>query len=258
MVAGQVPGAAPDGGSRTAGASRPAARMNIGQVLDLLRPDFPGVTIPKIRFLEDKGLIKPERTPAGYRKFSGDDVERLRYVLRMQRDHYLPLRVIGEHLDAIDRGLEPPPIEPVVPTVPKVALAPDGLPSPESFRRHDNLRLSRRELLKIAEVSEELLDQLEQFALITPRPGTGHYDTDALVVAQTARELAEFGLEPRHLRAFKTAADREVGLVEQVVAPLRGGRDAAARARADDAVSEIAALSVRLHATLVKMGLARR
>src|SRR4029077_16228272 len=108
----------------------------------------------------------------GYRKFSPDDVDRLRYVLRMQRDHYLPLKVIGEHLDAIDRGLEPPPIEPVVPTVPKVALAADGLPSAESFNRHDNLRLSRRELVKIAEISEDLLDQLEQFGLVTPRPGT--------------------------------------------------------------------------------------
>jgi DNA-binding transcriptional MerR regulator len=82
--------------------------MNIGEVLDRLRPDFPGITIPKIRFLEDKGLIKPERTPAGYRKFSHEDVERLRYVLCMQRDHYLPLKVIGEHLDAIDRGLLAP------------------------------------------------------------------------------------------------------------------------------------------------------
>ena len=135
-------------------------RLNIGEVLDLLRPDFPGVTIPKIRFLEDKGLVKPERTPAGYRKFSAEDVDRLRYVLRMQRDHYLPLRVIGEHLDAIDRGLEPPPIEPVVPTVPTVALAADGLPSAESFARRDNLRLSRKELLKIAEISEDLLTQL--------------------------------------------------------------------------------------------------
>jgi DNA-binding transcriptional MerR regulator len=229
--------------------------MNIGEVLDRLRPDFPNVTIPKIRFLEDKGLIKPERTPAGYRKFSADDVERLRYVLRMQRDHYLPLKVIGEHLDAIDRGLEPPPIDPVVPTVPKVALAADGLPSADSFRRRDNLRLSRRELVKIAEISEALLDELEQFGLITPRVGTGHYDTDALVIAQTARELADFGFEPRHLRAFKTAADREVGLVEQVVAPQKRGRDAAAKARAEETVSEIAALSVRLHATLVKAGL---
>jgi DNA-binding transcriptional MerR regulator len=239
--------AAPSGASR--------ARMNIGEVLDRLRPDFPGITIPKIRFLEDKGLIKPERTPAGYRKFSHDDVERLRYVLRMQRDHYLPLKVIGEHLDAIDRGMEPPPIEAVVPTVPKVALAADGLPSAESFNRRDDLRLSRRELVKIAEISEELLDQLEQYALISARPGTGHYDTDALVIARTARELADFGFEPRHLRAFKTAADREVGLVEQVVAPHKRGRDAAAKARAEEAVSEIAALSVRLHATLVKSGL---
>jgi DNA-binding transcriptional MerR regulator len=229
--------------------------MNIGEVLDRLRPDFPGITIPKIRFLEDKGLIKPERTPAGYRKFTVEDVERLRYILTMQRDHYLPLRVIGEHLDAIDRGLEPPPIEAVVPTVPKVALAADGLPSPESFARADHVRLSRKELIKIAEVSEALLDQLEQYGLIVPRAGTGHYDTDALVIAKSARELADFGFEPRHLRAFKTAADREIGLVDQVVAPLKRGRDAAARARAEEAVSEIAALSVRLHATLVKTGL---
>ena len=231
--------------------------MNIGQVLDHLRGDFPGVTISKIRFLEDQGLIKPERTQSGYRKFSGDDVDRLRYILRMQRDHYLPHKVIGEHLDAIDRGLEPPAIDGVVPTVPKVALAPDGLPSAESFRATSGVRLSRRELIKIAEISEDLLVQLEQFALISPRPGTGHYDTDALIVAQTARELAEFGFEPRHLRAFKTAADREVGLVEQVVAPLQRGRDAAAKGRIEDAVSEIAALSVRLHATLVKSGLRR-
>lgn len=241
-------------GAATAGTR---VRLNIGEVLDLLRPDFPGVTIPKIRFLEDKGLVKPERTPAGYRKFSADDVDRLRYVLRMQRDHYLPLRVIGEHLDAIDRGMEPPPIEPVVPTVPTVALAPDGTPSAESFARRDNLRLSRKELLKIAEISDDLLSQLEQYGLVVARPGTGHYDTDALVIATTARELAAFGLEPRHLRAFKTAADREVGLVEQVVAPQMRGRDAAARGRAEETISEIAALSVRLHATLVKAGLRR-
>ena len=229
--------------------------MNIGQVLDLLRADFPGVSIPKIRFLEDKGLISPERTPAGYRKFSHQDVDRLRYVLRMQRDHYLPLKVIGEHLDAMDRGLEPPPIEVTVPTVPQVALAGDGLPSPDSFARRSELRLSRKELLKTAEIGEDLLEALESFGLVRPRPGTAHFDSDALVIAKTAGELAEFGIEPRHLRAFKTAADREVGLVEQVVAPVRRSRDAGASARADEAVNEIAALSVRLHATLVKAGL---
>jgi DNA-binding transcriptional MerR regulator len=229
--------------------------LSIGEVLAHLQEEFPDVTISKIRFLESQGLIDPERTPSGYRKFSPEDVDRLRYVLRMQRDHYLPLRVIGEHLDAIDRGLAPPPIDPTVPTVPTVALASDVLPSPESFSRRDHLRLSRKELLKIAEIPEELLGQLEQYGLVKAKAGTGHYDTDALVIATTARELAEFGLEPRHLRAFKTAADREVGLVEQVVAPQKRGRDAAAKARADDTVSEIAALSVRLHATLVKAGL---
>ncbi|WP_238997772.1 transcriptional regulator FtsR [Nocardioides limicola] len=231
--------------------------MNIGQVLEHLRPDFPGVTIPKIRFLEDKGLIKPERTPAGYRKFSDADVHRLRFVLTMQRDHYLPLKVIGEHLDAIDRGLEPPPIESVVPTVPTVALSVDGTPSAESFRRRSDLRLSRKELVKVAEISEDMLSQLEQFGLVSPRPGTQQYDSDALLIARTAAELSVFGFEPRHLRAFKAAADREVGLVEQVVAPMARGRDTAARARADDAIAEIAALSVRLHATLVKAGLRR-
>ena len=229
--------------------------MNIGQVLDLLRSDFPGISIPKIRFLEDKGLISPDRTPAGYRKFSHADVERLRYILRMQRDHYLPLKVIGDHLDAMDRGLEPPPIESVVPTVPQVALAGDGLPSAASFTRRSDLRLSRKELLKTAEVDEELLAALETYGLIKASRGTGLYDSDDLVIAKTAADLAEFGFEPRHLRAFKTAADREVGLVEQVVEPIRRGRDAGASARADEAVTEIAALTVKLHATLVKSGL---
>jgi DNA-binding transcriptional MerR regulator len=233
------------------------ARMNIGEVLELLRGDHPNISIPKIRFLEDKGLIKPERTPSGYRKFSHGDVERLRYVLRMQRDHYMPLKVIGEHLDAIDRGLEPPPIQDVVPTVPTVKLGQDGLPGADSFLARSDVRLSRKELLKIAEIDESTLEQLEQHGLIKARPGTGHYDSDALLVARTAAELAEFGLEPRHLRAFKAAADREVGLVEQVTAPLRNGRDASAEARADEAAAEIAALSVRLHATLVKAGLRR-
>ncbi|WP_139983510.1 MerR family transcriptional regulator [Nocardioides litoris] len=231
--------------------------MTIGQVLDQLRPDFPAISIPKIRFWEEEGLIRPERTPAGYRKFRPSDVDRLRYALTMQRDHYLPLKVIAEHLDALDRGLEPPPVDPVVPTVPTVALAGDGTPSAESFARRDQLRLSRRELLKIAEVDEALLAELEQFGLITPRPGTGHYDTDALVIATTARELAAYGLEPRHLRGFRAAADREVGLVEQVVAPVRRGRDAGAAARADEVATQVAALSVRLHATLVKAGLKR-
>src|SRR3954453_5245604 len=208
--------------STSAGASADdRARMNIGEVLELLHDDFPTISIPKIRFLEEKGIVTPDRTSSGYRKFSHADVERLRYALLLQRDHHQPLARIVEILDAIDRGLEPPPLVDLTPTVPEVALSADGLPSPESFRLHAALRRSRRDLLKIAGIGEELLDQLEQFGLVVPRRGTGHYASDALVICTTARELAEFGIEPRHLRAFKTAADREVGLAEQAVAPTR-------------------------------------
>lgn len=237
------------------------ARLSIGEVLGQLRGDFPGLNISKIRFLEAEGLIEPERTPSGYRKFSHRDVERLRYVLTAQREHYLPLKVIREHLDAIDRGLEPPALNGSSgPQVPRVVLAGDGYPSPEAFATAaSELRLSRHELLTSAGIEDELLTQLETFGLVTPRAGQHNarapYDGNALVVATTAGELAAFGFEPRHLRAFRTAADREVGLIEQVVSTMRRGRDASASARAEEAISQIAALSVRLHATLVKAGL---
>lgn len=241
------------------------ARLSIGEVLGLLRDAFPGLNISKIRFLEAEGLIEPERTPSGYRKFSHRDVERLRYVLTCQREHYLPLKVIRDHLDAIDRGLEPPARNgSSAPQVPSVVLDGEGYPAAESFtsfRSTDSwgepgaLRLSRAELLTSARIEDVLLDQLETYGLVRPRQGAAPYDGDALVIAKTAGELAAFGLEPRHLRAFKTAADREIGLVEQVVSPMRRGRDAAASARAEEAIGQLAALSVRLHATLVKAAL---
>jgi DNA-binding transcriptional MerR regulator len=224
-------------------------------VLEQLRPDFPGLNISKIRYLESEGLVEPERTPSGYRKFAHQDVERLRYVLTAQREHYLPLKVIREHLDALDRGLEPPALPTTGPQVPRVVLSGDGMPSPEAFAGGSTLRLSRRELLEAAGIEESLLDQLVDFGMVRMRPGSKHFDGDALVVARTAGELATYGLEPRHLRAFKTSADREVGLVEQVVAPMRRQRDAGAQARAEEAVRQIAALSVKLHATLVKTAL---
>jgi len=240
------------------------ARLSIGEVLAQLRGEFPGLNISKIRFLEAEGLIEPERTPSGYRKFSHQDVDRLRYVLTCQREHYLPLKIIREHLDAIDRGLEPPALNGAAgPQVPRVVLDGDGYPTPESFGAeggdHRELRLSRDELLTSAQIEDSLLEQLETYGLVKPLPGAAHrsapYDGDALVIAKTAGDLAAFGLEPRHLRAFKTAADREIGLVEQVVSPMRRGRDAAASARAEEAIAQMAALSVRLHATLVKAAL---
>ena len=232
------------------------AFMSIGEVLGQLRPDFADITISKIRFLEAEGLVEPERTASGYRKFSREDLSRLRYVLSAQRDHYLPLRVIKEHLDAIDRGLEPPAIGGSGPKVPRALVAAEGLPGPEAFLPDlSEIRLSRRELLDAAGLQPEQLDQLEQYGLLGPRPGGSHYDGDALVVAKTVAEMARFGIEARHLRPFKAAAEREIGLVEQVVTPLVRQRGPEARARAEEVARELASLSVKLHATLVRTGL---
>jgi DNA-binding transcriptional MerR regulator len=232
------------------------ANLSIGVVLAQLRPDFPDVTISKIRFLESEGLVEPERTPAGYRKFSHADVQRLRYVLTAQRDHYLPLRVIKEHLDALDRGLEPADPGGLGPRVPASLVAAEGLPGPEAFAKDPgDVRLSRSELLQAAGIDDEMLTRLEQFQLVATRSGSAHYDGTALAIAKAVGEMARFGIEPRHLRAFKAAADREVGLVEQVVTPLVRQRNPEARARADEVTRELAALSVRLHAALVKAGL---
>ena len=233
--------------------------LSIGEVLGQLRPEFPDITISKIRFLEAEGLIHPERTPSGYRKFSSGDVARLRFVLAEQRDHYLPLRVIKDHLDAIDRGLEPPDHGPGSTTRrgPRTvsAVPPGGLPGPEAFTPEPSeIRLTREELLEHAGLEPGQLDQLEQYGLLSKRSGAA-YDGDALVVATCAAEMARYGIEPRHLRAYRTAADREIGLFEQVVTPLMRQRNPEARGRAEEAVSELAALSVRLHATLVRAGL---
>ncbi|MGH8892006.1 MAG: transcriptional regulator FtsR [Actinomycetes bacterium] len=228
--------------------------MSIGEVLGELRAEFPDVTISKIRFLESEGLVEPARTPSGYRKFSHADVARLRYVLAAQRDHYLPLRVIREHLDAIDRGLEPPTVPGERPRVPH--RADDGLPGPRSLAADGvDLRLSRDELAESAGLDAVLLDQIEGFGLIEPVRGSrasAMYDADALVIATAVAELRGYGLEPRHLRAFRTAADRESDLLSQVVAPLLRQRSPQARARAEEVAREMGALSLRLHTALVR------
>ncbi|MEJ7766002.1 MAG: MerR family transcriptional regulator [Acidimicrobiales bacterium] len=232
------------------------AFMSIGEVLGQLRPEFSDITISKIRFLEAEGLVEPERTSSGYRKFSREDLGRLRYVLATQRDHYLPLRVIKEHLDAIDRGFDPPSLGDAGPRLPRALVAADGLPGPEAFVPDvSEIRLSRKELMSAAGLMPDQLDQLEQYGLLGPREGGSHYDGDALVVAKTVAEMARFGIEARHLRPFKSAAEREIGLVEQVVTPLVRQRNPEARARAEEVSRELAALSVKLHATLVRAGL---
>ena len=229
------------------------AYLSIGEVLGKLRGDFPDVTISKIRFLESEGLIEPQRTPSGYRKFTTTDLERLRYVLLAQRDQYLPLKVIKENLDALDRGLQPASNPGSAPT-PRLASI-DGSLAPSAFIEQTEMRLSREELLANSGITEEQLVELESYGLIQIKGR--HYDGDALTVAKVVAEIASFGIEGRHLRAFKTAADREVGLVEQVITPLLRQKNPESKARAQEVSREIASLSVRLHAALVRSGLNR-
>lgn len=229
------------------------AYLSIGEVLAKLRSDFPDVTISKIRFLESEGLIEPQRTPSGYRKFTSVDLERLRYVLLAQRDQYLPLKVIKENLDALDRGLEPSSSPN---TSPKPRMFPlDTAIAPSSFAEQSELRLSRQELLESSGITEEQLAELEGFALVQIKGR--YFDGDSLMIAKVVAELSAFGIEGRHLRAFKSAADREVGLVEQVITPYLRQKNSDSKARAEEVSREIASLSVRLHAALVRAGLHR-
>jgi DNA-binding transcriptional MerR regulator len=231
------------------------AYLSIGEVLTRLRGDFPDITISKIRFLESEGLIEPQRTPSGYRKFTSTDLERLRYVLLAQRDQYLPLRVIKENLDALDRGLEPTPQGIAAPRATLGLATVDGEIAPSSFAETSEMRLSREELISASGISDSQLVELESFGLIVLRGR--HYDSDALAIAKAVAEMSSFGIEARHLRSFKTAADREIGLIEQVITPFTRQKSTDAKARAEEVQREIASLSVRLHASLVRSGLNR-
>jgi DNA-binding transcriptional MerR regulator len=224
------------------------AYMTIGEVLGLLSAEFPDITVSKIRFLEAEGLIEPERSPSGYRKFLQTDAERLRFILAAQRDHYLPLRVIKEHLDAVDRGQAPPPLEGRRRRSPRGLVAADSV-----YEDTGDVRLTRRQLLDTSGVDPSVLTELEEFGLLS-RVG-GQYDRDALAIARAAAALRSFGFEARHLRAVKAAADREVGLIEAAVTPTLRQRNPGAHVRAAETAREIAALSLKLHAALVSAGL---
>ena len=228
------------------------AYLSIGEVLSKLRIDFSDITISKIRFLESEGLIEPQRTPSGYRKFTNSDLERLRFVLLAQRDQYLPLRVIKENLDALDRGLIPASTIGGVAT-PRLATQNGEIADLASDEQ--DLRLTRNEILSAAAISDEQLTEIESYGLITIRGR--HYDADALTIAKTIVSISAFGIGARHLRAFKTAADREIGLVEQVTTPIKSQKGSEAKAKADEVEKEIASLSIKLHASLVRAGLHR-
>jgi len=233
----------PPQGSGAAGRSEEPL-LTIGELLSRLAPEFPDVSHSKVRFLEDRGLVSPQRTPSGYRKFAPADVERLRAVLTLQRDQYLPLRVIRAHLDAQDAGLETapagPPAEP-----PPMTRAP--APAPEVAPAVEPAVVTRAEALEAADGSTGLLEALEDHGLL-PRESAGRYPAAAVDLVRAARVLADHGVEPRHLRALRSAVGHEAALVEQVVSPLRRQRSTDGDGEAQRVAAELVASMLALHA----------
>jgi DNA-binding transcriptional MerR regulator len=218
-------------------------RLTIGEVLAVLRDDFPDVTISKIRYLESEDLVHPQRTPSGYRKFSRADVSRLRYVLAAQRDQYLPLRVIKEHLEALDRG-EPLP----------AAAGPGSVPPPPAAEGDDDNGippLTPEQFARAAGLEPEQLADCVQFGLLATDADGRHPAAD-LPVARAAAGLARHGIEPRHLRVYRSGVEREAGLVEQLVAPVLRARSEEARTRATEKLRDLATLSAQLHTALLE------
>jgi DNA-binding transcriptional MerR regulator len=245
--------------------------MSIGEVLNLLQEEFPDVTISKIRFLESQGLIDPERTPSGYRKFYASDVKRLRWILREQRENFLPLKVIKERLDEgeldadeYDDDLEPAP-EPVLALAPD----PDDRAVSEVFddapvRRRavldvgpSGISLTRAELCSASGLSRADLHDLERFHLVEGRAMGDEvfYDEEALVVAKLAAGFKAHGIEARHLRMYKVSAEREAGVFEQVVMPLVKQRDPAARAEAVELLASLTEMGDAVRAAMLRQAM---
>jgi DNA-binding transcriptional MerR regulator len=287
------------------------SHLSIGEVLSLLQDDFPDVTISKIRFLESQGLLDPERTPSGYRKFYEGDIERLRWILRHQRDHFLPLKVMKDRLEAAARdGLVVPPDEPPAParTVPSLfeqegsGAAPEA-PAPRAATRSSaaaalieappaatappktpaehrhprpapslpplpaatgganpldagptGVSLTLDELAEATGLTQRQLGELTRYGLLVGYQvgGDTFFDGDALVVARTAAGFMRFGIEARHLRMYKVAAEREAGFMEQVVMPLLKQRNPTARQQAADNLGEMARLGELLRTALLR------
>ncbi|MET0765795.1 MAG: MerR family transcriptional regulator [Blastococcus sp.] len=219
-------------------------RLTIGEVLAVLRDDFPDVTISKIRYLESEDLVHPQRTPSGYRKFSRADVSRLRYVLAAQRDQYLPLKVIKDHLDALDRG------EPLPGTG---AGSGTVLPPPAAGEAGagEVPPLTADQFARAAGLEPEQLADCVQFGLLAT-DAEGRHPAADLEVARAAAGLARHGIEPRHLRVYRSGVEREAGLIEQLVAPVLRARSEEARTRATEKLRELATLSAQLHTALLE------
>lgn len=219
--------------------------MSIGEVLVTLKTEFPDVTISKIRFLEGEGLIGPERTPSGYRKFYEGDVDRLRTILRMQRDEYLPLKVIKDRLDhkEEDDGGRPDR----APT-----LADDEVVTPPT-----GLHMSVEELAAATGVDRNRIRELESFGILCAHGlnGDHYYDGDDFVVLSIAKDFFKYGIEPRHLTMYRHFAEREATFFESIVSPMLRQKNPDARKTAADNLSDLAVLSRKLKQALLRSNL---
>ena len=224
--------------------------LTIGEVLNQVRSEFEDISISKIRFLEAEGLIVPSRTKSGYRKFSSSDVDKLRYILRMQRDHYLPLKVIKEHIEAIDRGLKPELEDVNKPRVPSalVDLNQIGL-------KKSSIRVTKEELITNTSISEQDLKEAEDYGLIKVLADKRHYDDTAVKTARVIAALSGFGLEPRHLKFLKSGSDRESSLIKQIASPMSRSKRPDAGEQALEMMREISNLTNQLHYILVSSSL---
>ena len=224
-------------------ASRPRKALTIGAVCKILSQEFEDISISKIRYLEDQKLLTPRRTPGGYRLYSQADVERLRTILRLQRDEFLPLRVIRQELAA---GVEP--------------SAADGRPATAKMRRAVSVdatssTIEEDEVIEETGTSEQLLRELEDFGVVQPqrRDGVRIYDETDVEIVRAAGELARFGVAGRNLRVFRTSADRESALLEQLLGPALRSRSQARRKEAVENLESLAAVCTHLkHLLLVR------
>jgi len=222
--------------------------LSIGQAIIRLRDEFPDISISKIRFLETNGLVTPARTASGYRKFSLVNVERLRYILRMQRDYFLPLKVIREHIDAMDRGLEPPAVTSVTPTPPKSLMSADTL---QASTQEKVIRLTFAELCEHAQIDTSLGQQMVDFGLVRS-DSKGYFGNASLRSAQQAAVLHSYGLEPRHLKTVASSAAREVDLFSPILKSASSGKNSASPAQLEELTLHLANGILGLHENIVR------
>jgi DNA-binding transcriptional MerR regulator len=227
--------------------SRSRDYLSIGEVLDAVRPEFPDVSISKIRFLESEGLLEPERTSSGYRKFYEKDVSKLRYILTLQRDHFMPIKVIK---DRIQTGAPAPVSNGGAPIVAPPAPAPSSPAPPEVMT---GVQMDRAEFLGATGLTEQDLAGLEDFGIIAARDSS--YDENDLMVGKASKGFMKMGVEPRHLRMYRQFTEREAGFFEQLVGPAALRKDADAGRRTADTLNSLAALSRTMREGLARASL---